>query len=364
MDSSAAEYYFEGPEKNLEVWFRPAHRASIVEDVEDGRKLPRCPGSDGMLGLRCISRDSWEELLKAVHCTTLSSTHTEFMDSFVLSESSMFITPYRFILKTCGQTTLLRALDKLLALAGSVGLVCEELFFSRHHLGRPELQHFPHKSFDDEVKFLDQVFAGSAFSLGRINDKDTCYLYTLDSEGAVPVADQTLEILMSELDPAAMAVFYKSEEMANFAQASERSGISDLFPGAVLDGFLFDPCGYSVNGMMGEHYFTIHVTPQQQFSFASFETDVPLEDYADLMMRVLQIFRPGRATVTIMANDAAGVRPVAPRRLQDYALCDVQRQELASYHIVYARVRKDDGDRTPRSSKLLAAPALPLTLLA
>ena len=92
----------------------------------------------------------------------------------------------------------------------------------------------------------------------------------------MPVADQTLEILMSELDPAAMQVFYKSEELSNFAQASDLSGISSLFPGAILDGFLFDPCGYSVNGMMDEHYFTIHVTPQEQFSFASFETDVPM----------------------------------------------------------------------------------------
>ena len=120
------------------------------------------------------------------------------------------------------------------------------------------------------------IIAGSAFSLGRINDKDTCFLYTLDSEGAVPVADQTLEILMFELDPAAMQVFYKSDEVSTFAKASALSGIEDLFPDAVLDGFLFEPCGYSVNGIMGEHYFTIHVTPQEEFSFASFETDIPI----------------------------------------------------------------------------------------
>lgn len=350
-----ADYYFEGPEKNLEVWFRPVESVvATTPELELGRKLPR--RSQG-LGLRSISRASWEELLSAVRCTILSSTHTDYMDSFVLSESSMFITPFRFILKTCGQTTLLLALEKLLSLAAGAGLVCEELFFSRHHLGRPDLQRFPHKSFDEEVKFLDQVFEGSAFSLGRINDKDTCYLYTLDSEGAVPVADQTLEILMSDLDATAMQAFYKSEDVADFAQASLRSGISELFPDAVLDGFLFEPCGYSVNAMMDEHYFTIHVTPQQQFSFASFETDLPMEDYTELVDRVLRIFRPGRATVTIMANHAAGRQPAAPRSLRDYAVCDVQRQELASYHIVYARVRKPT---TPRGSKVLLAPPLAL----
>ena len=103
-------------------------------------------------------RETWADLLQAVHCTILSSTHNEYMDAFVLSESSMFITPYRFILKTCGQTTLLHALEKLLALAASLGLVCEELFFCRPHLRRPELQPYPHQSFGDEVNFLDQVF--------------------------------------------------------------------------------------------------------------------------------------------------------------------------------------------------------------
>jgi hypothetical protein len=68
---------------------------------------------------------------------------------------------------------------------------------------------------------LNTTADGSAFSLGRINDKDTCYLYTLDSENSVPVADQTLEILMSELDPVAMESFYKSERITDVAIASK-----------------------------------------------------------------------------------------------------------------------------------------------
>lgn len=280
------------------------------------------------------------------------------MNSFVLSESSMFVTPFRFILKTCGQTTLLYALPKLLELASSVGLTCvEELFFSRHHLGRPDLQLFPHTSFADEVKFLDTHFGGSAFSLGKINDSDTCYLYTLDSEeGGVDVADQTLEILMSELDQDAMKSFYKSDTLQNFEQASKISGISSIFPSAILDGFLFEPCGYSVNGMMGPYFFTIHITPQDGFSFASFETDMPMENYDALVAQVLDIFKPGRATITVMANFASGLTPSAPSAPSGYYLRDVQRQELSRYHIVYSRVRKGTAESSRRASTAAMVP--------
>lgn len=67
----------------------------------------------------------------------------------------MFVTEKRIILKTCGTTTLLMALPRLLELAATVGLyVIEDFAFSRRELGRPELQEYPHCSFDDEVAYL------------------------------------------------------------------------------------------------------------------------------------------------------------------------------------------------------------------
>lgn len=351
---SSAQYFFEGPEKNLEVWFHPTAAATYT--------LAHPPMNQGQTdyerrGLRLVPRCLWEDLLKDVHCTVLSSFHDEHMDSYVLSESSMFVTPYRFILKTCGQTTLLHALPKLLQYAAGVGLTdIQEMFFSRHHLGRPEEQHYPHKSFNDEVEYLDRYFDGKAFSLGRINDNDTCYLYTLDNHHeSLPVpeqADQTLEILMSELDPMAMKPFYKSDTVTNFEQASLMSGISALFPEAKLDGHLFEPCGYSVNAMMGPYYFTIHITPQPGFSYASFETDYPLADYSELTSRVLAIFRPGRSTVTVMANHAVAHPARIPRQLPGFVTHDIQHQELAQYKIVYARLRKASEERRPSPPRL------------
>ena len=63
--------------------------------------------------------------------------------------------------------------------------------------------------------------------------------------------DQTLEILMSELDPEVMSIFTR-EECSTAAEATRRAGIDKLMPDMVLDDFLFEPCGYSMNGIQQE----------------------------------------------------------------------------------------------------------------
>ncbi len=40
---------------------------------------------------------------------------------------------------------------------------------------------------------------------------------------------------------------------------------------AEIDDFVFEPCGYSMNGCDGDGFSTIHVTPEEGFSYASLE---------------------------------------------------------------------------------------------
>ena len=69
------------------------------------------------------------------------------------------------------------------------------------------------------------------------------------------------------------------------------SGIDKLIPGCLIDDYLFDPCGYSMNGLMrGGYYVTIHITPESEFSYVSFETNYPLASYSDLIARVIRTF--------------------------------------------------------------------------
>lgn len=40
---------------------------------------------------------------------------------------------------------------------------------------------------------------------------------------------------------------------------------------AVIDDYVFEPCGYSMNSQQAGVFSTIHITPEDGFSYASFE---------------------------------------------------------------------------------------------
>jgi len=256
------------------------------------------------VGLRQIKREQWEELLKLARCSVLDCKEEEYVDSYILSESSLFVASYRVILKTCGTTTLLATVPALLQLAATVGLTqVKELFYSRHELMQPHQQHYPHNSFQHELEYLDSLFHGSAYTLGGRNSNEVWYLYTLNRPHPPHTGDATMELMMTDLDQEAMKMFFKTDKTGQ--QVTQLSGIQDLIPGADIHEFLFEPCGYSCNALIDDAYFTIHVTPQSGCSYASFETDVSLTDYTVLINKVLAIFKPRYFSLNVFANNVA-----------------------------------------------------------
>eukprot|EP00054_Salpingoeca_dolichothecata_P013743 m.76855 g.76855 ORF g.76855 m.76855 type:complete len:363 (+) comp20630_c0_seq1:289-1377(+) len=360
--------YFEGPEKLLEIWFEAPDATSVSSSLTPSpTPSPSSNSENGLLprrgskhpaepsGLRALTREQLQKVLDAAKVTVLSSSHNEYLDAYVLSESSMFVAPYRFILKTCGRSTLLPSVPVLLDLARTVGLnKISDIFYSRKNFGQPEEQLFPHKNFGEEVSFLDDLFAnGAAYALGRING-DHWYLYTLEDKTPIEAPDQTMEVLMSDLDPAKMAIFYKQNAEVSAKDVTKNSGIQDLFPSAIIDEHLFDPCGYSMNGLYGEYYFTIHVTPQNEFSYVSFETDVILHSYTELLEKVLAIFQPGRFTLTVFANKPAACRPSKAfdeGKLQGYKRKDKQLYQFEDYSLNFGHFLRADSIRKASTSE-------------
>lgn len=47
---------------------------------------------------------------------------------------------------------------------------------------------------------------------------------------------------------------------------------------------------------------TIHITPEPEFSYVSFETNAPQASYKEIIMRVVKTFRPGKFVLTVFAN--------------------------------------------------------------
>jgi len=82
-------------------------------------------------------------------------------------------------------------------------------------------------------------------------ETDCWYLYTLIRDKPMqdpPEPDQTLEILMTQLDPDVMSIFTRNV-CSSADEATEKSGIDKLIPNMIIDDFLFEPCGYSMNGV-------------------------------------------------------------------------------------------------------------------
>jgi S-adenosylmethionine decarboxylase len=324
------EHFFEGAEKLLEIWFTNSN--SDIGKVSSRNDL------------RNIPRDLVEEVLNLVNCKVLKYAQSATTDTYVLSESSMFIMRTHLILKTCGETTLLYAVQPLLDLAREYcGFdVIDQVFYSRRKFLRPELQKGPHASFEHEVAYLDTLFEGGcAYVLGRTN-VDCWYLYTLDKACTRSKSDQTLEVIMTDLDPEIMKIFYQ-ENTSSAAEATKKAGIDKLFPNAKIFDFLFDPCGYSMNGLLPDgHYFTIHITPEPGFSYVSFETNVSYGNYQELIRKVVNMFQPGKFTTTIFGDTAANSLD-AHRKLflySDYARIDHQVVCLVDYDIIYSYYKK------------------------
>ncbi len=352
-------------------------------------------------------------MLDLVNCKVLSIVESEDVDAYLLSESSMFIFPHKLILKTCGTTTLLCGLPRILEIAaifggyarstapatGGIAIAAPpyRVFYSRKNFLFPDRQHGPHRSWRDEVKSLDKLFlGGSAYMIGKMNGEHW-YLYLTEphtmltppaspthsdspmetetkilslptaipglKQGSICEAeDETLEILMTDLEEEDAKQFYleNASAVAESQYRGTRSGSDDLmdifsntssdngefasdeevypeeltteghalgtvvsdacgltevypkskYPESRIDAYLFTPCGFSANavipapeGETGTHYFTVHVTPEPNCSYASFETNVPAlqkgRDTAVVVSNVVDIFKPGRFSVTV-----------------------------------------------------------------
>ncbi|OMJ16287.1 S-adenosylmethionine decarboxylase proenzyme [Smittium culicis] len=365
---------FEGPEKLLEIWFCPKDSSTQAPHNQSSQ-------DSNVLGMRSIPLDDIEKMLMLVNCSIIQSHSNGFCDSYILSESSLFVYPNKLIIKTCGTTTLLLALQRILDLASEY---CKYLspfkvFYSRKSFMFPELQQIPHNSWDNEVSHLNSFFpTGSAYTIGNLNsDYWHLFIASLDpistqvdqkipSKTITPPnkGDTTIEILMTGLDPKCMELFYCSEgtrsveglEGGKFVENS--SGISSIYSKANVFSYLFSPCGLSSNGHVDDGYFTIHVTPESSCSYASFETNVPLsspnsDDINTLISKVIKIFGPSQFTVTVFYqsdDDDFVITNSSPihkqpsfttkKRIDNFTSSDRIHYEFDDYHLHYSHFVK------------------------
>jgi S-adenosylmethionine decarboxylase len=287
---------FEGPEKKLELDF-----------------LISCNVPEG---LRKISEEEWKVLLSEINCSILSKLSNQHCDAYILSESSLFVFSSKIIIKTCGQITLLNCIPLLIQYGNKVEAKEIRVSFSRRNLIFPENQFSPHTSFEEEVTFLKQYFpGGNSFVFGP-KDCDRHYMFVYQNENAElpPKPPHSLEVLMTGLDRCVMKQFCRDEKFISVQELTHRSNIQSVFKSTTLvDAHAFEPLGFSLNSLDGDCYTTIHVTPQPECSYVSFETtDVNFEDADKLVSKVIGIFKPETFCVLIICDDVSFVTEAFP----------------------------------------------------
>lgn len=310
--SGEVDGIFEGPEKTLEVCFRR----------KDGQDEEEFKGK--RTALRTLSREDLDLVCEKARCTILSRVSNQYLDAYVLSESSLFVYNYMLVLKTCGTTTLLRCLALLVELGRRLGLELDWVGYSRKNFNFPLAQQFPHGSFDQELEYLYshrklcQKLDGNGYTLGPITS-DHWFVFVADKTIRSPYCDndRVLNIMMFDIDYDVADLFYykrydstksKDETDADVVkrisnEQTKAAGIDCLCPGALLDARAFEPCGYSMNAILDQSYYTIHITPERGSSYASFETNQKLTSYTDVIRNVVSAFRPKRFIMTLMADE-------------------------------------------------------------
>lgn len=294
--------------------------------------------------MRQYDREQWQTVLNHAKCTIISKTSNDHFDSYVLSESSLFVYPNRVLLKTCGTTTLLKTVPHILTLAEKVEAKPDLLFFSRKNFNFPSRQPAPHTGFEAETAYLDQYFRGTAYTFGP-RDGDHWHLYVADlaGENAERPPRLVLEVMMGRLDRKKMAQFYQGE--LNAKETTDATGISRLVPGSISDEKLFTPCGYSVNGLRDEAYYTIHVTPEPHCSFVSFETNVSLTNYTALMRQVLDTFHPGTVCFSLTAQRTYPTERLFDRDIPGYRLIEYTSKHVeGSFSVTFCSCEHVDLD--------------------
>jgi S-adenosylmethionine decarboxylase len=259
--------FFEGSEKKLEIHIVP-----------------------GAGDLRHRGRAFWDQLVASAKAEIISTVQDDKCHSYLLSESSLFVWQDRFVMLTCGNSTLVEALVFFVQSVGKANIG-----FVSYQRKNEFLSQLQPTSFNDDLKLIRSHIPGKALRVGHLDSHHHYIFYTDTYAGDLGYIKQgrefTSELLMYHIS-GEMAQYLRSD-LQDAAEIRSLLSLDTLFPGFVVDDHLFSPFGYSVNGILGEYYFTIHISPQEQSAYVSIETNLCLEQYPQaIFAHLLKLLMP------------------------------------------------------------------------
>lgn len=293
--------FFEGPEKKLEMVVEP-----------------------GFPSLRSLGEPMWRRVVEAAGTKVLSVLQSEQCDGYLLSESSLFVFDDWFVIITCGQTTLVDAVEEILRSIPPESVAF--MVYERKNEHYPE--HQP-TTFYDDARRLQSMLPGRAV---RFGDEHGHYIQMFHTTRPFrpETADPTLEVLMHAIDPTVAEHFVAGRKHGSATMAASL-GIEALLPGFTTSEHVFKPVGYSLNALRGSEYYTVHVTPEDTGSYVSFESNHDFRgQLSELVGALVEIFQPRAFDVLTFLPDGDAQLSVRGYRLGDHVV-----DTLGGYQVSY-----------------------------
>ena len=250
--------FFEGSEKKVEVLVHNDN-FSLLNDISD---------------------DFWSELVHCCRAKILSSISNEQCKAFLLSESSLFVWDDCFLILTCGETNVVNSVEYFIQQLGVDKI--KHLTYQRKN------EYFSHAQpscFGDDIKQLSKYISGKAMRFGSL-DSHHNFVFHQNNTFQASIDDKTYEIFAYQISQEASNHLTRQRLKADDIRQFLR--LDQLIPGFQIDDFVFEPYGYSVNAILATKYLTIHITPQADSSYVSFESNINLIELVPIILAVLQ----------------------------------------------------------------------------
>ena len=252
---------FEGSEKKIEIVV-----SSSIGDLRDR------------------GREYWEKIVSKCNAEIISEVRNDKMIAYLLSESSLFVWENSILMITCGKTSLVNSLIEFVRDFGVLNI--ENVIFQRKN---EYYSHLQISNFYDDLELLKTYLNGRAWRLGELDGHHN-FIFYYEKNGSEFQNDKTLELLMYNLNDETGEKL-RSENL-NVSNIREVLNLNKIFHDYEIDDFLFSPFGYSVNGIKDDCYFTIHLTPEQDGSYVSFETNDDQFDQNELVGHFIKTLGP------------------------------------------------------------------------
>jgi len=287
---------YEGVEKKLMLEYSGARNVSI-------RKV--------------IKEKVWRNVVHAVDAKVLSVLRGDHVDAYLLSESSLFVFSDKIYLKTCGTTRIFNSIQVIVPhiSEGIPGINLTGVTYSRPTYRFPDHQLEGYaEGFEKEVELLKAVTMkatgkdwkstihstgdGLMFHSATLSLKGKT-VKPMVLEGCIKNKESNqenviMDLAMFNLDQSKLKHFFGQQ--VNILESPCVSGFLPMdSPGLQIDDYSFEPCGYSLNALDGEYYWCIHITPEAQYSYLSFETNH--HSASDIYQKLLDFYSPERSIV-------------------------------------------------------------------